>query len=1000
MTALLLVLLLSPFVSAPLLLLLGQRLGSRVGWAALVAPLLGFGATLGLYLHQPDVRQAAQVWEWIPRLGVNLSFTPDGLALFFGLLVTGVGLLVTFYATHYLDDSYKKHGQFYCVLQLFMGAMLVTVFSGNLLVLFTAWELTGITSFFLIGFLSEQAESRRGARMALVTTVTTGLGLLVGIVLLHQVFGTFDLREIVGAPVPAGKEGLLLAAFLCSFLGIAGKSALFPFQYWLPNAMAAPTPVSAYLHSATMVKLGVFLTARMLPIFGGLDAWAPTLTSIGFFTFLLGAFLAWRSHDLKAVLAYTTVAQLGVLVGQYGWSTQTGVVFGDILHILNHTLYKACLFMVVGIIDHSTGTRDLRKLGGLFGKMPLTGVVALVALASMAGLPLTAGFISKELLLEGGLAFRSGSSSLLGTWPLVALVAGSLLHALIALRIARRVFFGTPTKEVEAHFHGPSLGIQLPPFLLSLGILYFGLQPDVFGHFTAYFSLASDAPHLALWHGFTPVAMLSLAIFATAGIVFVWTERRGGVVQPVPSFLQFDRGFDRAVDGIPTAGKWVDRAFGFVRPSGYLLIIVGVLGASMVAGLVYAGLGGGEGLAGAFANTEVLSPSFEGFARWALVIVMSIAALLAAVWQRPIQQLFAISVVGFGIAFYYILYRAPDLALTQLLVESATLLLVLLVVLRFKRDGAEKQPIAEAGSLSHLLRVVASAGFGILLGLGVLIFRNDGIERAGEFYVDQTLPLAKGANAVNTVVVDFRGFDTLLEITVLLIAALGVLGLLTRSTTKPAPVGDGPAKNLFLIPRDFILKSVAVGGFIPLNLFSVYIFFRGHDAPGGGFVAGLITALTLVLLAFVFGVDGTRRKLRVMPIRLAVAGIFFAVGTATFPILLGHSPLHHIYVSVGSLTLGTPMIFDLGVYLTVVGVTLKLMLPLMNSVHGLPAFAREEAAAFAARGSEPIDVGPGREPEGQLPLSPMKKPSRNGSPEKNPAVKNPSSHDLQKVSGS
>lgn len=949
MKALHLALLLSPFVSAPLLLALGRRLGARVGWAALAAPLLGLAACLSLYL-QPEAARTPLVLPWIPRLGADLAFAPDGLALFFGLLVTGIGNLVTLYAVHYLDDRYERHGQFYCTLQLFMGAMLVTVFSSNLLVLFVAWELTGITSFFLIGFQSEHPKAQRGARMALVTTVSTGLGLLVGIVLLQQVFGTLDLSRILEATAPAGSQGLLTAAFLCCALGIFGKSALVPFHYWLPNAMAAPTPVSAYLHSATMVKLGVFLTARLLPVFGGLESWAPVLVAFGFLTFLVGALFGWLSYDLKAVLAYTTVAQLGILVGQYGWGSQAGPVFGDHLHILNHSMYKACLFMVVGIIDHCTGTRDLHQLGGLMRKMPLTGVVALVGLAAMAGLPLTSGFVSKELLLEGGLSL--GTS--LGAWSLVSLALGSVLHVLIALRIAKHVFFGKPPAIVEEHFHAPSFGLQLPPLLLAMGVLFFGVQPAVFGAFTGSFG-SLEVPHLALWHGWTPAALVSLGVFVAAGIAFGLTERWGWSRLMLPRAAQIDRLFDRAVDGIPTFGRRLNRTLGFSRPSLYLPIVAAVAVGAVLTFVVQ----NAEALASTLALLEPPPPSVEGLLRWVVVAVVSTGTLLAVLWVRPIPQLFAVSLVGFGVAFYFVLYRAPDLALTQLLVETASLLLVLLVVVRFKRDQADLEPLERRSRGSRAARIAISVAGGLVLGLGVLLFPNGSVEeRAGGYYLEHSIPLAQGANAVNTIVVDFRGFDTLLEITVLLIAGLGCLGLLARKRLSPIADFEFPKTDLLPVPRDFVLKSVALGGFVPLNVFALHIFFRGHNAPGGGFVAGLITALSLILVSFVLGVQGFRRRLRVMPMVVAVVGVLLALGVATAPLLQGLPLLTHQHFHLGPVYLGTPVIFDAGVYLAVVGVTLKLILPLMKSVHGLPAFVRDEVAKFTSALSEPIDYRP------------------------------------------
>lgn len=946
-------LLLSPFLSAPLVLALGRRLGSRTGWAALAAPLLGLVSCAALYLD-PQARGTTFSLSWVPSLGVALAFTADGLALFYGLLVAGMGLLVTLYATHYLDDRYGRHGSFYFTLQLFMGAMLVTVFTSNLLVLFVAWELTGITSFFLIGFQHDQPKAQRGARMALVTTVTTGLGLLAAIALLQQIFGTLDLTRILATPAPPESRGLLSVAFGLAALGILGKSALVPFHYWLPNAMAAPTPVSAYLHSATMVKLGVFLSARLFPVFGDLPTWGPVLVAFGFSTFLLGALLALLCYDLKAILAYTTVAQLGLLVGQYGWAAPEALHFGDLLHVLNHSLYKACLFMVVGIVDHCTGTRDLHQLGGLFRRMPLTGAVAMVGLAAMAGLPLTSGFVSKEILLETAL-HRPG---MLGMFSLASLTLGSVLHALVALRVGRHVFLGKMPAQLEESFHAPSFGLQLPPLFLAAGVLLFGLWPAGFGAFAGSFGPAT-VPHLALWHGWTPAALVSLGIFATAGIAFWLTEHRGWARLFMPRAARMERIFDWAIDGIPAFGLRFNRALGFGRSSLYLVFVAGILFGSL---MLFVIVRAGE-IAALLGALGAPAPSMDRLLRWGVVAIVSVGTFLAMRWERPIPQLFAVSLAGFGVAYYYVLYRAPDLALTQLLVETATLLLVLLVVVRFKRDGADLEPLPPRSRRSRLARVAIATAGGLFFGMGVLLFPSLPLmERAGGYYLESSIPLARGANAVNTIVVDFRGFDTMLEITALLIAGLGCLGLLSRKRLSPVARFEFPHRDLLPVPRDFILQSVALGAFVPLNLFALHIFFRGHDAPGGGFVAGLITALSLILVSFVLGVYGFRRRLRVMPMVVAVLGVLLALGVASFPALQGLPPLSHRHFHLGPFPVGTPMLFDLGVYLAVVGVTLKLVLPLMKSVHGLPAFVQDEVANFTSALSEPIDYRPARPP--------------------------------------
>lgn len=959
MSALLLLILLTPPLLALLLPAAGRRLGARVGWLALLGPVVCLAAVL-LLQHAGPAARGTVSWNWIPSLGANLTFQVDGLALFFALVVTGIGVLVTFYAAHYLDDHYRDHGRFYCYLLLFMGAMLLTVFSANLLVLFVAWELTGLTSFLLIGFLHEKGDSQRGARMALLTTAVTGLALLAGVVLLRLVFGTFELAGIVGAPVPAGQEHLLLAAFLCCFVGIAGKSAQFPFHYWLPNAMAAPTPVSAYLHSATMVKLGVFLTARLLPVFNGLEAWTPVLTAIGFGTLLLGATLALLAPDLKAMLAHTTVAQLGLLIGYYGLFARGAPVVWDYLHLSNHVLYKAALFMVVGIVDHATGTRDQRELGGLLRLMPVTGFAALIGAAALAGLPPTTGFLGKEMLLQSVFAFREATPGVIGAWPLVAVVVASLLKIVVAARFVHRVFLGPVPEKVRAHFHSPSAGLQLPPLLLALATLGGGLWAADFGRWTLAHAVpgthADTAAELHLWHGLTPEFLTSAALVLAGLVAYVAVGGARWARASIPAALRFDSGFERIAEGVPYLARQLNRRLGFETPPVFLLATAGVMVATAAAGLLLTR----DAWAALPAQWIWWPREPGGWLRWGVVAVVAGAALAAVAWRSPIRQIFALSIIGIGVTVYFVLYRAPDLALTQMLVETITLLLVLLVVLRLRRDGADREPLAPLGAGRRALRAGLSVGFGLILGGGVLFFQAPGVpDRAGEFYLRNSVALAQGTNAVNTVVIDFRGWDTLLEIGVLLIASLGVLGLLARRRGGPPRAPTGPDHDLFPVPPDLILRTVAIGAFIPLNLLALFLFFRGHNLPGGGFIAGLVTALSLLLLVFVLGVHGLRRLLRFNPMTLAVAGVLIALGVTLLPGLLGLPLLHHLHFHIGGFYAGTPLFFDLGVYCAVVGVALKLMLPLMKSVHRLPAFVREEEGAFMSALDEPIDLQSG-----------------------------------------
>ena len=539
-----------PVLSVPLLLRMGGVWRERTGWLALAFP-LSSAIALGVLTEHAAVHGPFLVeWSWVPSLGLDLSFRVDGLSSFFGIIVAVIGVLVTFYARYYLDHHASRHGQFYSYLMLFMAAMLGTVYANHLLLLFIFWELTGVASFLLIGFDHASPESRRGARMAFLVTSLTGLGMLVGVVLLAQASGTYRLDELLRDGVdltdPRVKWALLLL-----LVGAAGKSAQFPLHFWLPNAMAAPTPVSAYLHSATMVKLGVFLVARIFPIFSESELWAPVVGIMAFFTMTFAALLALLSHDLKAILAYSTVSQLGFLIGYYGLGSPGGVDY-DYLHILNHVYYKGCLFMVVGIIDHATGTRDIRKLGGLFRRMPAVGIAGVVACAAMAGLPGTTGFISKEMMLKE-IFNLSQLHPQLSLFAVTCVVLTSLMKVVFAARIALVVFFGPETAVVREHFHAPARAMTLPPLLLAVGSLVCGLFPVLWE--IPFNLLAVDglhtpmAVHLTLWHGFTRELAVSVALVVVGLGLFYAGHRGAWSWAHIPGPVQFDRHFENGLEG-------------------------------------------------------------------------------------------------------------------------------------------------------------------------------------------------------------------------------------------------------------------------------------------------------------------------------------------------------------------------------------------------------------------------------------------------------------------
>lgn len=784
-----------PFLLLPFLPGLGRRLGARTGWLALPAPVVSAALLLSLALQLPAGAREVVEWSWIPSFGLNLTFVVDGLSLFFGLVVAGMGALIVFYARHYLDDHYEHHGRFYAYLLLFMGAMLGTVFAGNVLLLFVFWELTGLASFLLIGFLHEKETSRDGARMALLVTVGTGLPMLAGIVLLGQLAGTYELAPLLAGALHGADPALVSTAFVLIAIGAFGKSAQFPFHFWLPNAMAAPTPVSAYLHSATMVKLGVFLVARLFPIFSGAELWLPLLVPVCFGTMLLGAVLALLSHDLKAILAFSTVSQLGFLMGYYGLSAPTGA-HHDLLHVANHVFYKGCLFMVAGIVDHAAGTRDLRQLGGLGRRLPLLCGIAIVAGAAMAGLPGTLGFISKEYALKETFALWA-QGGLLARLPAAVLVAASAIQVAFVLRLVWGVF-GGPARSAASgaghghEFHAPGFALQLPPLLLAAATLTAGLLPGWFGGLLAHLQTpglhdAGADRAYSLWHGVTPELLTSAGIVAAGCVLHALLARAGWRVA-IPGWAAFDRGFELAVKWLPAGARRLgsalrtDRPFDFLAIAlGFTVVLVGGYGWTQRAAL-WPGLPGAEG--------------FEPL-RTFVVVLIAIAVAMVIAMRRWTAQLIAVSIIGFLITFYYVLFRAPDLAMTQILVESATLLLVLLLLARFPRS-AELSEIGRAFSFGRqVMNVVVATGIGLITTLAALMaMRQQHAAPLGEYYLENTVPLAHGTNAVNTILVDFRGFDTLLEITVLVVACLGALGLLMRyrRTAEEYAAGEmGPA---------------------------------------------------------------------------------------------------------------------------------------------------------------------------------------------------------------
>jgi multicomponent K+:H+ antiporter subunit A/multicomponent Na+:H+ antiporter subunit A len=786
-----------PLTAALALVLAGKRLGRAVNFLGPVVPLgalAGVVVLAGLLEHGPQTLVLA---DWLPSLEkglVQLDFWIDGLSIFYALVVSGVGVLIFIYTAFYFGPGDERLPRFYACLSLFMGAMLGTVLSNNVLVMFVFWELTGVASFLLIGFDHHKEASRAGARMALLLTMTTGLCMLCGAVMAGFAYGTFELRAMVSGEMrpdlPAWWGG---AAMVLVMLGAFGKSAQFPFHFWLPNAMAAPTPVSAYLHSATMVKLGVFLTARFYPMFSASELWFPLLAGVSFTTMALGAWLAFRSTDLKAILAYSTVSSLGFFIGFYGLGAANGLKF-DYVHITNHVIYKACLFMVVGIVDHAFHIRDIRQLGGLRHRLPWLAGAAALGCGAMAGVPGTFGFISKELILADVVrAWESGAA-----WgPVVGIlfITASVLGVAFAARIFLHVFWRPEPEGLAVHFHHPGIGVQLPPLVLAGAILVLGVAPGLVGGPLEVLRAASaqgaEGGKLSLWHGLTPELGVSAAVLVLGAGLYLW-KQQGRWPDSVPALWRWDAAFERGIYSVPKAAGALGRVLRTQQPLDYLPLLLGFVLASCGA-VLFSDAGAPLREAWMSGWKDADSSRLRVFS----AAMIAVGAVLVVVKRGWMAQLISLSMVGLITTFYYVLYRAPDLALTQILVESATLLGVLLLLSRFPRSAEWGERTRLPGTPRTVLNLAIALGMGGLAASLVALamaFRHP--EPIGPLFLEATLPLAKGTNTVNTILVDFRGFDTLGEIAVLLIAVLGAAGLLMRrrrTDAEWAAVEKGPA---------------------------------------------------------------------------------------------------------------------------------------------------------------------------------------------------------------
>jgi multicomponent K+:H+ antiporter subunit A len=914
----------------------GARLsaGHRGRTALIAAAITAFSLAL-LLLQAPAVLRGEVLYEfipWVPEIGMNVGLRLDGLALMFALLITGIGLLIIVYAHFYLGKT-DPAGKFFSTLMVFMAAMLGIALSDNLLLLIVFWELTGLSSFLLVGYWQHRADARDGARMALAITGGGGLAMLGGFVLLGQIAGTYELSQMLDQGATIQADARYPAALVLILLGCFTKSAQFPFHFWLPQAMAAPTPVSAYLHSATMVKAGIFLLARLTPVMGGTELFAGLVSTTGLVTMAFAAFIAIFKHDLKGLLAYSTISHLGLITFLIGLGSPLAAV-AALFHILNHASFKASLFMIAGIIDHETGTRDMRLLGGLRQLMPWTATLAMVTAAAMAGVPLFNGFLSKEMFLTEAVTFAQA-----GGWrwlvPAVATLA-ALLSVAYSVRLVHDIFFNGPARNLpRLHPHEPPLGMKLPVMLLAVVCIAVGILPSlllgpmVLVAATAMLGTAPPDYQLAIWHGFNlPLLLSVLALGGGAALYF--TLARGGRLHRLNSenwfglltgLNLFTRGSDRLFGSAGRLTTLLENA-SLQRYTAWMLIATVAVAASPML----------SGDAPGTGSRALLPVTLPALVLWSLLLLA--CGWLALRHHDRFQSVVVAGVIGLVTALTFVSFSAPDLALTQLTVEVVATVLLLMGLALLPRQTPHES------STGRKLRdaVLALGGGGGLAWLAWVMLTRDH-DSIAWYFLNNSAVAGGGTNVVNVILVDFRGYDTFGEITVLAIAAVGVLALMDGMRTR-RPATDSGGRTWTFATQPLMLR-VAARMVLPLALVvTLYIFMRGHNQPGGGFIAGLITAVALVLQYMAMGqsraeallrAEGGSRFVRWIGIGLGIAGLTGVGAFAFGQPFLTSAHGHPVVPLLGELPLATAALFDLGVYITVVGATL-LMLSSLGAV--------------------------------------------------------------------
>lgn len=934
------------YVLAPTLI---RGLGRKAFWL-LALPSAATAVWALIKLPTVVAEPVVQSWQWIPSISMTIDLRMDVLSLVLTLIISIIGMLVLSYCAGYFADTEADLGRFAAHLAGFAGVMLGLVWSDNLLLLYVFWELTTVLSYLLVGHNSDKEESRQAATQALVVTTFGGLAMLVGMVLLGWAAGTYRVSEILANPPEPGL--VVAAAVVLILLGAVSKSALVPFHFWLPGAMAAPTPVSAYLHAAAMVKAGIYLIARFAPAFQAHPEWKWTALILGGLTMVIGGYRALRQHDLKLLLAYGTVSQLGFLVILTGMGTQNAALAG-ITMLCAHAVFKASLFLTVGAIDHATGTRDLRVLHNLGRRMPVLALCSSLAAASMAGVPPMLGFVGKEAAYS---ALLHGESS-----PSRIMLAVVFIGSVLTFAYTARFVWGAWGPGTDSHRVGPAdtqpaanpLVVTAVP--VGLGILSLLLAPPsalaepLLGVWTGEFPAETYTAHLGLWHGFNLVLLLSLVTLATGAVLFAvrvhietWQKQAPHVPAAVSAYRGVMKGLDRF--SLETTGLLFQGSLP-LSLSLILLVMISFGGTTMLMA----------------ASTVLASDSpvgviwFETPAQLAVAVIMAIAAVAAVTALRRFRAVFLVGVTGYGSALLFLLHGAPDLALTQVLVETVALVVFVLVLRRFSGHFPDKLTTRE-----RIWRIT----LGVLAGLvftGVAIFasmaRTAPPDSTG--MPQSAVEFGGGYNIVNVILVDIRAWDTMGEISVVLVAATGVASLIflqsanmsrlrlnlalarsNWSTRRRSMAETGWLSEIQALPenrRSLMFEVVTRLIFHAVMLWSLYLLFIGHNEPGGGFAGGLVAGLGLTIRYLAGGAAELRAAIPVMPGSLLGTGLFLSAGFGLVSMLAGGDVLQSWTFDIpvpliGNIHLVTSMFFDIGVYLVVIGLMLDILRSLGSSL--------------------------------------------------------------------